>query len=292
MRNKESWKQIVSIVRSEYIKWLTNGKLILLAVLAVMIREIVILPILAAADEINQPINVLEPCIAQVNSRVILLLIPLVYLVLIADFPSVDGNTYYLIPRIGRRNWILGELLFQLTSLICYLLFLVVSTMIQVAGHSFFANGWSLVVTDYKAELMGRGAVSMEELVPPNLHFQMAPAGAFCLSYAFVFLFLFLCGQVLLWATLYGKKLIGFWLILSSIAIGIAVCFARIKWMWLFPVCHSILWVHYQDYYREYVFSPWVSLMLFVVFAAVFLFLNVRQAAKVNLDILREGNEG
>lgn len=291
MRNKESWKQIASIVRSEYIKWLTNGKLILLAVLAVMIREIVILPILAAADEMNQPINILEPCIAQVNSRVILLLIPLVYLVLIADFPSVDGNTYYLIPRIGRKNWILGELLFQLTSLVCYLLFIVISTMIQVAGYSFFANGWSLVVTDYKAEMMDMGAVSMEELVPLNLYFQMPPIGAFCLSYAFVFLFLFLCGQILLWATLYGKKLIGFWLVLSSIAIGIALSAIRIWWMWLFPVCHSILWIHYQDYYREYVFSPWISLILFIVFVVVFLFLNVKKAANVNLDILREGHE-
>ena len=74
-------------------------------------------------------------------------------------------------------------------------------------------------------------------------------------------------------------------------AIGIAICYAHIKWMWLFPICHSILWIHYQDYYREYVFSPWISLMLFVVLVVVFLILIVKKAKKVNLDILREGHE-
>lgn len=290
MKNKGLWKQMVGVMRNEYIKWLTNGKLILLPVLVVMIREIVILPILAAANDMNQPINILEPCIAQVNSGVILLLIPLVYLVLIADFPSVDGNTYYLIPRIGRRNWILGELLFQLTSLVLYLLFLVVSTMVQVEEYSFFVNGWSLVVTDY-GEMLNGAASSMANLIPLNIYFQMAPVKAFLMSYCFVFLFLFLCGQVMLLATLYGKKLIGFWAVLSSVAIGIAVCHARIKWMWLFPICHSILWIHYQDYYREYVFSPWISLMFFVVSVVVFLILIVKKAKKVNLDILREGHE-
>lgn len=291
MRSQVSWRQIVSVVRNEYIKWLTNGKLILLPVLVVMIREIVILPILAAAEDMAQPINILEPCIAQVNSGIILLLIPLVYLVLIADFPSVDGNTYYLIPRIGRRNWILGEILFQLTSLVSYLLFLILSTMIQVAYCSFFANGWSLVVTDYQTEMVNSASVSMAELIPLNLYFQMSPANAFWASYGFVFLFLFLCGQVLLWSTLYGKKLIGFWGVLSSIAVGIALCSAKIKWMWLFPVCHSILWIHYQDYYREYVFSPWVSLLLFIICVVVFFVLILRKAKKVNLDILREGHE-
>lgn len=291
MRGKTSWKQIVSVMRNEYIKWLTNGKLILLPVLVVMIREIVVLPILMAANEMNQPINVLEPCIALVNSGVILLLIPLVYLVMIADFPSVDGNTYYLVPRIGRRNWILGEILFQLTSLIIYLLFLVLLTMIQVADCSFFANGWSLVVTDYEAEMVNSGSVFMSDLIPLNIYFQMSPVNAFLLSYSLVFLFLFLCGQVLLWATLYGKKLIGFWGVLSSIAVGIALCSAKIKWMWLFPVCHSILWIHYQDYYREYVFSPWISLIIFIVSVTIFLIFILKKAKKVNLDILREGHE-
>lgn len=291
MRSQVSWGQIVSVVQNEYIKWLTNGKLILLPVLVVMIREIVILPILAASEDMEQPINILEPCIAQVNSGIILLLIPLVYLVLIADFPSVDGNTYYLIPRIGRRNWILGEILFQLTSLSSYLLFLILSTMLQVIHCSFFANGWSLVVTDYATEMMNSASVSMAELIPLNLYFQMSPANAFWASYGFVFLFLFLCGQVLLWSALYGKKLIGFWGVLSSIAVGIALCSAKIKWMWLFPVCHSILWIHYQDYYREYVFSPWLSLLLFVVFVITFFILILRKAKKMNLDILREGHE-
>lgn len=293
MKNGVSFKHIVRVLGSEYIKLLTNGKLILLLVLAVMIREIIIRPILEAAEYMGQPINILEPCISAANSGVVMLLIPLVYLVLISDFPSIDGNTYYLIPRIGRKNWILGEVLFQIVSLVSYILFIILSIMVQAAGSSFLVNGWSLVATDYAAARAEEGAeVSLSEIIPLNLYYQMPPVKAFAMSYLLIFLFIFICGLTMLWVSLYGKKIIGFWFILCTIALGIVLCSANVKWMWLFPISHSILWIHYQPYYRKYVFSPRLSLVLLVFLVVLFLSLIMKKSKDVNLDTLREEHEG
>ena len=71
-----SLKQIGSVYRKEYIQWITNPKLIVCTVLLVMIREVVILPMTDIASKMNQPLNILEPIIAAMNSGLILLLIP------------------------------------------------------------------------------------------------------------------------------------------------------------------------------------------------------------------------
>lgn len=76
MKEQLSWKKIFNIFRKEYVRWITDPKMIILLVLVVMVRKIIILPILSAAEQMNQPINGLEPCIALANSGLILLLIP------------------------------------------------------------------------------------------------------------------------------------------------------------------------------------------------------------------------
>lgn len=288
MKERLSWKKIFNIFRKEYVRWITDPKMIILLVLAVMVRKIIILPILSAAEQMNQPINGLEPCIALANSGLILLLIPLAYLVLMVDFPYVDDNMYFLMPRIGRRNWIIGEVLFQFFSLLTYLVFIIVSTILQVAAQSYWVNGWSLVTTDYDKQFAETLTLSMDNLLPLNLYYQMTPLSAFFASYGLLFVSLFLWSSILLLATLCGKKLAAFWGVLVSIAIGIGVCSLKTQWMWLFPVSHAIVWIHYQRYYREYVFSPWISVAILGVAVIIIYVCIIRRSRTVNLDILRE----
>lgn len=283
-----SWKQIRSVYKKEYMQWIKNPKMIVVAVLLVMIREIVVLPMAAMADWMNQPLNVLEPVIAVANSGMILLLLPLVYLVIIADFPTVDGNTYYYLPRVGRMNWLLGQLMFQAATLLTYILFIILSTGVQVCADSFLINGWSLVTTNRTGMFSG---TVMETLLPLNLYYQMSPYRAFAMSYVMMFLFLALCSGIMLLASMYGKKTVAFWAIMLSVAVGIVFCAIRSKWMWLFPVSHSIVWLHYQDYYRSYVFSPWLSILLFIILNVMVFAAVLYKGRRVNLDILREGHE-
>ena len=192
MKEKMSLASILLVARSEYIKWLVNPKMILLAVVFLPMRDVVVIPLLRASAKMGSPINVLEPCISILNNWMGLLLLALVYMILMSPFPTADGNMLFYVARMGRRNWILGEMFFQIMSVFTYSLISTLITVVQVFNSSFFANGWSLVVTDYD-KLYGsmEGGFKIGEVIPPNLFFQMSPFKAYFLSYGLFSLFLF-----------------------------------------------------------------------------------------------------
>ena len=98
---KLNLKQAFSCARTEYIKWICDARMIILGVLLIFIYNFAIEPLLKNADEMGENLNMLEPFIAVANSGMILLIIPLVFMTLIADFPKIDTNTGFC-PRNKR----------------------------------------------------------------------------------------------------------------------------------------------------------------------------------------------
>ncbi len=277
-------KNIFLVATSEYFKWLFNPKIILDFALLVPIRELIVIPMLKAAEEMNQPINIFEACIAVMNSGIITLLLPLTYIVLISSFPTVDGNMLFYITRMGRKNWMLGELLFQLMSVITFCAVIIVAILIQVSEYSFLADGWSIVTTDYDKLYYESSSFHMSTLLPPNLFYQVAPYKAFVFSLVLLVMWLLLCAMFFLMGCFYGKKLIFYFVLVVQIALGCGLCVMKNTLMWFFPISHSILKVHYQDYFREYIFSPVMSFVLFLMIQVFFGISIYKKSKRVNLD--------
>lgn len=95
--------------------------MIILGVLLIFIYSFAIEPLKSNAKLMGEPLNILEPFIAIANSGAILLIIPLVFLTLIADFPKIDTNTVFYIMRVGRLNWLFGQLLKLIFMALSYL---------------------------------------------------------------------------------------------------------------------------------------------------------------------------
>lgn len=188
-------KSIFLVAKSEYVKWLRNPRFLLVLAASVPVHELIVRPMIRAAGEMEQPLNMFETSIAVANSGFALLLFPLIYLVLIAPFPTADGNMLYYIARMGRRNWILGEMLFQFLAAVSYSIIIIGVTTAQTANISFLENGWSIPVMDY--DKMGSMAeIHMGTLIPPNLFYQMPPYKALFLSYLLLAFFLFLSSMM------------------------------------------------------------------------------------------------
>lgn len=284
------WRNVFLVARSELIRWICNPRIVLMFVLLLPIREMIVLPMAKAAQEMGQPLNFFESGIAAVNSGLVLLLLPLVYLTLISSFPTVDGNMLPYIMRMGRRNWILGEMLFQLLSVLIYCAVILGMAVIQTADRSFLANGWSIPVTDYD-QVIGSdiSGFRMGNVLHPNIHQQMPPYKALYLSYGLLILLLLSCSMAFLLGSLYGKKLLVFFLLTVQVALGCGFTQIRNGWMWLFPFSHSMLAPHYQKYFRAYVFSPWLSIVLFAALLAALALGSYRKAKKADLDRIGEG---
>lgn len=279
--------KVLQVFRVEYLQWVTNPKLLMFMVLLVFIRELVILPILRAAQLMDTPVNMWEPCIAVGNSGIILLFLPVFYIMLMSDFPKLNNNMFYFIPRVGRKNWFAGQLLFQAAAAVTYLSVVILSTLVQVMHNAYALNAWSLVVTRFSSSSFA-SQVDMANLVPLNLYYQMPPLRAFIYTYILLFLYLSLWSCILLIGFMYGKKVWSFFLSIIIIAVGMGFTALKSGYMWLFPSAHAILWLHCQSYYRKYVFPPGLSVLLLCVVCILFILYSGRKFQRVNLDNIME----
>ncbi|MCR5480379.1 MAG: hypothetical protein K6F27_11075, partial [Ruminococcus sp.] len=108
---KFNLRQCFACAKTEYIKWVCDARMVILGVLLIFIYNFAIQPLLQNAEKMNEPLNMLEPFIAVANSGAVLMIIPLVFMTLIADFPKIDNNTVFYIMRIGRKNWLTGQII-------------------------------------------------------------------------------------------------------------------------------------------------------------------------------------
>lgn len=286
MKGKMNLANIFLVAKREYMKWLVNPKMILLAVVFLPMRDAVIIPLLQASAKMQSPINMLEPCISILNNWMGLLLLSLVYIILMSPFPTLDGNMFFYVFRMGRKNWILGEMLFQLMSVVTYSFFTLLITVVQVFNASFFANGWSLIVTNYDKLYGSTGGFKIAEVIPPNLFFQISPFKACLFSFGLFSLFLLLCGMLFIVGCLYQKRILFFSIQVLHIAVGCGLILLRSKAMWLFPISHSILACHYRKYFRKYIFPPGLSLVIFCLVLFALMIIMYKRAKKISLDMI------
>ena len=94
------------MMRSEYLCWLFNSRIILLPCVFIIVYTMITSDLVKCANNMGAPINLLEPFIGICNSATFLGFIPIVFLVLIADFPRIDNNMIFKIYRAGRIKWV------------------------------------------------------------------------------------------------------------------------------------------------------------------------------------------
>lgn len=283
---KMNIKNILLVVRHEYIKYLFTPKMIIIPVILIPMREWVIVTLMKAAEEMDMPINILEPCIGIFNSWLGVLLMTMAFIILISSFPTVDDNMLFYISRMGRKNWIIGEIVFLIAAGITYLAAIIACVVIQTQHISFISNGWSIVITDHDKLYSDISGIKTVGIIPPNLYFQMTPYKAFLHSSGLLLLGILFCAMMFFIGSMYSRKLLFFVIVAIQISAGCGLIAIGNTGEWLFPISHSILYLHYSTYFRAYKFPPWMSLVMFIAVWAVFAAIIYRKARKVNLDMI------
>ena len=285
---KLNFKQAFSCARTEYIKWVCDARMIILGVLVIFIYTFAIEPLLKNAEEMGEPLNILEPFIAIANSGAILLIIPLVFLTLIADFPKIDTNTVFYIIRVGRVNWLLGQIIKLVMMALSYLAFIFAGAVIPMLSKGFWYNGWSNVATQFAVRFPEKSGNFGVQLLPENLYNQLSVFKAAIQSYLLVFAYLMIIGLLLLAFSLVKKKTMGFVLCGAVISLGTAFCSIKTVLMWSMPMANSIIWLHFTKYFRQPVVSLTFSIIYLCTFIAALIVFCVIAIKKFNYDNVAE----
>ena len=281
-------RQCFSCARTEYIKWILDARMIILGVLLIFIYNFAIEPLLQNSELMNEPLNVFEPFIAVSNSGTILLIIPLVFLTLIADFPKIDTNTVFYIIRVGRINWLIGQVIKLVMMAVSYLFVIFVGATVPMITRGFVINEWSLVATDFVRRFPEKSGNYGVTLLPENLYNQLTILGAAVESYLLVFAYLLILGLLLLSFSLIKKKTAGFVLCGAVISLGTAFCSIKTSLMWTMPMANSIVWLHFTKYFRQPVVTMTFSIIYLVTFIAALLIFCGVAIKKFNYDNVSE----
>ena len=288
MAGKISLRKIWAVARTEWLKWVCNPRMIIIPVLTVFIYSYAITPLLERSEKMGEPLNLLEPLIAVGNSGMLTLIIPLVFLTLMSDFPKTDGSSLFFLSRTGRYNWLLGQILFGLMSALTFLAAIYVICTAFLMNRAFLADGWSMVVKRYDLLFPAEAGGFASELVPPNLYNQMTPFSAVIQTYILLFLYLVTVLLVLLLFQQRKHKALGF--LAASGIIGFGVLFTSIKTaaMWAFPMANAIVWLHFTELYRDAVMPTEYSYIYFGVIIVLLIAANLLGAGGINAATMEE----
>ena len=110
-----------AVARTEYIRWATDPRMILLPVLLVFLYQSAVDPLLQMAAQMQAPLHWLEPFVGGDKLALLMLFLPLVFLMLLGDFPRTDGCALFMLYRVGRLRWLQGQLLFALLAMLSFL---------------------------------------------------------------------------------------------------------------------------------------------------------------------------
>ena len=282
-------RKIVLHARMEYSLWLTNPRMSILLVLLVLIHSMVIQPLAQAGGQIGVRFHLLEPLAALCNSTLILLILPLGFLILMAGFPRMDRGFLLQLYRVGRLNWVLGELLYLCMAAGTYLGVVLLGTALCSLPYAPITSpGWSAVATDY-VNILGESALkSAVALLPKNLYQQMGPGAAVAGSFLLLFLCLVLMGAILLAASLLRINSLGIAVDAALLLVGAGFVILDSPWMWGFPCAHALIWLHYNPYFRTPVCPLWVSGLYFLLGAALMTTLACVTAKQRSFDSMLE----
>lgn len=283
-----SIRKIRLCAANEYFKWMTDARMIVFAALLVFIHGFVLQPMLDLADRMESSFHIAEPFIAVCNVPLVMLAIPLVFLVLICDFPRTDNNTMFYIIRIGRMNWVIAQVVLLIAQIVSYMLCLLLFTVLTTFWKCSWSGGWSDIALQYTLKYPMEAGSFTAQLLTGNLYRQLTLGGAVLHSAALISLCLMLVGMLQLAAGVLKLKRIGFILSAALVAVGQALAFIGAQWEWCFPVAHALVKLHFTDYFRAPVMPLSASYFYFAILIVLLGAVSVWRIRYYNYDSILE----
>lgn len=257
--------KVFRVAKNEYVKWITNPKLIIFVVLIVFAYDYVILDLLEAADKMGVKLQIFEGFIGISNSRLLLMIIPIVFVGLMGDFPRIDANAMFYIHRVGKGNWLLGEMLFALMASVTYLAAILGFSVVSLAGSAYVTNSWSKVTTHYYLFAPNDYASNVANLTTGRLYNNLKPTSAMIHIVVVMLLFLFMISMILLAFFVCKARLFGVILACGVLCIGNVLAYIETGVRWLFPNAHAIMELHFDEIYRKPIMDMRVSYLYYIL---------------------------
>lgn len=275
-------KKIWNLSQIEMLRLVRSTKMIILAVFLIFINIQVIAPLRRLSILMESKVSLLEPFAAIGNSGIIVLVMPLFFLTMMADFPREGNSQYFYQMRCSKRTWIAGQILYAVESSIALTGFVFASLCMLSLDFTNQSLDYSYAVTRYVATFPERAGEYVVQLVPENLYNQIVLSKAMLHTAILLISYFLMLALIMLVFSLIKKKIIGILLDAFLIILGVITCAARAAFMWIFPMAHTIIWLHYEKYQSKQVLPLFYSYLYFGVIDLALIVLSIVMNRRYN----------
>lgn len=273
--NKLSINKIFICARTGFVQWLINPKMFILAAVLFFFYSYAAVPLLELSTETNIKLNIFELFIALGNSGLILLIIPIVFMVIISDFPRLDSNTNFFILRIGKNNWLFAQFTQLFFMSLTFLVLFFIGTVILLMGKCAYDFKWSYIITAYVYSSPEKRSSFEYELLPENLYNQLTISETFLHTFLFTFLYLTLIGMIFIVSKVINKPVGGPLIAGAVIISGTILGAVKSKIMWIFPMANATIKLHYTRFLRKPIVSLSHSYLYFSILILMLALISV-----------------
>lgn len=276
MKDKSiKFSQIFNIARTEYVKWICNPRMLIVMCMIIFIYDYIIKTMQDASVKMGEVCMVLEPFLAIGNSALLILVMPIVFLTLMGDFPKTDGNTMFYICRTGKKNWLIGQVIFAAMADITFIFVICICSVISSLSFAENSGVWSDVVTKYIYTFPEEYGSLMANLLTNRLYNNLTPYQTMFYTCTLLFLYLLLIAVILLTGFSVGKRMIGIAFNVLIMCVGSSMIYTDSNVKWLFPAVNSVCWVHYDKIMRKQIFDIKYSYMYFAILIVIFIVVDI-----------------
>lgn len=241
-------KASFKMAMAEYKRWLFNSRAVMLIVLIIFAREAVGQFLCQHAADMNMKLQIFEPYIALCNSYVALLVTPIFCLVMMADFPVMEGSYMWSIYRLGKKQWIFSQVILSIMCSITIECCLFVSSIISCLGYIGFGNDWSKVITQYYLYFPDKAGQSVTSLISGDIYNQMLPLEGFVHTFFLSLLSMVLLSVILMCGKIFEKRYLAFVLNLILVGAGTTFRTLNIGFKWFFPSANAAVGGHLYEF--------------------------------------------
>ncbi len=273
------WK----LSKIEFSHLVRSTKIIILAIFVIFMNVQIITPLRELSSLMDSEISVFEPFIALGNSGIIVLILPLFFMTMMADYPRDGKYQYFYQIRCSKRMWVTGQIIYAVESAIALTVFVFAASVVLSLGFAEYKTDYSFAVTRYVSVFPERAGEYVVRLIPENLYNQITLVTAMVHTAVLLALYFVMLALIILIFSLINKKIIGLLLDGFLIIMGAITCAARASYMWIFPMSHTITWLHYAEYQSKQIFLLSNSYIYFIVINLVLIILSLVMSRRYNL---------
>lgn len=245
------FRKIWGVARIEYMGFLTSKRVFLMLFAFIFLAEDVVGKMGKLSIEQGFILGRFEPFILLFSYKIHAMIVPIVFVVMMSNFPSNEKSGYFIMSRIHRKAWLFGEVIFAGMVGLTFILFLLLGTMAWVWKNSSFLTTWSPYMSELYMDYPEVYALNNQLFIKTETLAQGEPVTVMLHSVGLMFLYLVFLALLLMFFKLLDLKKAGIFIAVVITIIGVAMDdYSRIM-KWFFPIMQSIYESHFCSYYAE-----------------------------------------